>query len=102
MTDPRTGGHDIEFAGPDECPYDGAVAVLDLSVEEPTDGLYPGVGVRWHIHASRPGYIERTVVVDSTPCPKQRPLTLRQRSRPRHCARPTQRNRTWHQDLCSG
>jgi hypothetical protein len=39
MTDPRAGGRDIELAGSDECPYASAVAVLDLTMEEPTDGL---------------------------------------------------------------
>jgi len=92
MADARARGHEIQLAGPHHRVHTRAVAMLHLTVEQPTDGLQSGVGMRRHVHPYASSHVVRPVVVGETPRPDQRPLPLRQRTShpdgPRSAQRP--------------
>lgn len=74
------GRHQIELARPDQRVDSGAIAVLDLTLEKPTDGLQSGMWMRRHIHAPPVSDIVRSIVVRETPRADQRSRSLRQRA----------------------
>ena len=80
MTDARARGHEVQLAGPHHRVHPGAVAMLHLAAEQPTDGLQSGVRMRRHVHPGAASDVVRTVVVGETPRPDQRPLALWQRA----------------------
>ncbi len=91
MADARAGCHEIQLAGPHHCVDTRAISMFHLTAEQPTDSLQSGVGMRRHVHPCVAAHVMRTVVVDETPRPDQRPLPLRQRAphqdRPRSAKR---------------
>ena len=78
--------HEVQFAGPDHGVHAGAVAVLHLAAEQPTDGLQSGMRMRRYVHAGAAPHVMGAVMVGEAPRPDQRPLPLRQR--PPHPDRP--------------
>jgi hypothetical protein len=67
MADPRTSGHHVELAGPDQRSHARAVAMLDPTAKQPAERLKAGMGMGRHIHASGSNDIERAVMVSGTP-----------------------------------
>ena len=78
VADARARRHQVQFARPHQRVHPGAVAVLHLALEQPADGLQPGVRMRRHVHPDAAAHVVRPVVVGETPRPDQRPLPLRQ------------------------
>ena len=69
----------FNLAGPDHGVHAGAVAVLHLAAEKPTDGLQSGMRMWRHVHAGAAPDVMGAVMVGEAPRPDQRPLPLRQR-----------------------
>ena len=80
------GGHQVELPRPHGGVPAPAVAVLDLTREQPAHRLEPGVRVRRHEHAARERDVVRSVVVDEAPRPDERTRPLRQRPADGHGA----------------
>ena len=91
-TDARPGRHQVNFARVHEGVHTRAVAVLDFALEQPTDGLQPGVRVGRHVHPDAVADVVWAIVVGEVPRADQRSLPLRQRASHPDGARPAQRD----------
>ena len=80
----------------------GAVAVLDLALEEPAHRLQTGVRVRRDVHAAGGGDVVRAVEVQEAPRADQTAGALGQRALHRHGAGPAQGHLARLQDLDDG
>ena len=91
VRDAPPGRHDVQLAGVHELAAADAVAVLDVAVQQPGDGLQADVRVRRHVHAHglRRG-VGRTEVVDEAPGPDRPDLAVGQRAAHEHGAGPSQ------------
>jgi hypothetical protein len=67
VRDALPGGHQRELARPDAGVAAQRVAVVDLALEQPGDGLQAGVRVRRHLHPGGGGDVVGAVVVDERP-----------------------------------
>ena len=105
VQDRRRGGGDLRMADARARPSSGsaspgrtnactpALSRCSISpLEQPADGLQPGVRVRRHVHADAVADVVRAVVVGEAPRADQRPLPLRQRASHPDGARPAQRD----------
>ncbi|MPM93325.1 hypothetical protein SDC9_140462 [bioreactor metagenome] len=79
VVDPPPCGHQVELSGTDHHPRPERVAMLDLTGEQPGDGLQRRVRVRGHAHPAVLGRILRAEVVQEAPRADQRPVSVRQR-----------------------
>ena len=86
MRDTVTGGHQVQLPGPDQLFRTEAVAVEDLTVEQPGDRLQPDVGMRSDVDAVLLGHPSRSHVVHETPRPDASPRPLRERAANLHVA----------------
>ena len=99
VADSPAGSHEVDRTRPHEGVVAGAVAVLDLALEEPAHGLQAGVGVRGQDHPSGVAHLIGPVVVDEAPRADRGALALRERTAYSHGPRPAQRDVTRGQDL---
>ena len=76
--DRAAGGHQVELAGFDDLLGAEAVAVQDLSVDEPGDGLQPGVRVRPDVQSAVLGDVGGAHVVGEAPGPDRTTSLARQ------------------------
>ena len=80
------GGHQVELPGPDQLLRPEAVAVEDLTVEQPGDGLQPDVGMRSDVDPVLLGHERRPHVIHEAPRPDASPRPSRERAANLHVA----------------
>ncbi len=94
MRDPVAGRHEVGLTEPDHTHHTAAIAVLDLALEQPRQGLLPGVRMRRHVYAVMSAGTDRrrAVVIDKAPGAHQGPMPLRQGPPYRQCTKATERH----------
>ena len=101
VADPGAGGHEVDLAGAHTTDDAAGVAVLDLALEEPGDGLQTGVRVGRDVHAAGAvgGDLLRAVVVDEAPRADEGALPVRQGPADGDRAQPAERHLAPAEDL---
>ena len=79
VRDTVAGGHQVQLAGPDHLLRTEAVAVEDLTVEQPRHRLQPDVGMRSDVDAVLLGDQRRSHVIEEAPRADTSPRPSRQR-----------------------
>jgi hypothetical protein len=98
--DPVTCGHEAQFARSNQLVATDAVAMVDIAVEQPADGLQTDVRVRRHCHARPISDVIGPVVIDEAPGANQAPAEVRQQ--PPHYRAATQAHLAALEDLVDG
>ncbi len=102
VADAVSAGHEVQLTGPHPGVGAQAVAVLDLSAEQPAHRLQSGVRVGGDVHAAGPGDVVGAIVVGEAPGADEGPGPLRQGAPHPHRARAAERHVTRGEDLDVG
>src|SRR5699024_11192545 len=102
VADAGTGGHEVDLAWDHHRVVVTGIVVGDLALEEPGDGLQPGVRMGRYIHAAGDRDIIRAVVVHEAEGPDEAALTLGEGAVDGHGTWSTERYLTGGDDLDVG
>src|SRR5690606_824309 len=102
VADPVSGGHEVELPWLDRLDRAERVLVEHTALEEPGDGLQPGVRVRRDVHAAARGDVVRPVVVEEAEGADEGAVPGGQRAPHRHRAGPAEGHLTGLDELDVG